>query len=109
MYEKLRERLTVRGFIETNVTRKKYNPETGEKLEEENPRYLLELGENAITLEHRRYSSIPQYGVYKSILVTQTGYKALRINITVTNPDQFNEDYIVTLIDLLLSQQATPV
>ena len=109
MYENLRRRLTKRGFVETNATRKKYNPETGEKLDEVNPSYRLELDENIITLERRGYSSIPQYGVYKSILVTQTGYEALRINITVMNPDQFSEDYIITLIDLLLSQQATPV
>ena len=110
MYENLRKRLTKRGFVETesNANRVKYNSETGEKLDTENPSYRLELDGNIVTLEHRSDFNDSESGVYQSIFVTQSGYKTLRVNIAVTNLQQFSEDYIITLIDLLLSQQATP-
>ena len=110
MYENLRERLTKRGFVETEsiTNRVKYNSETGEKLDEENPRYRLELDGNIVTLEHRSDRNSAASGIYQSIFISQAGYGKQHLDITITNPQDGNEDYIITLIDLLLSQQATP-
>lgn len=111
MYENLRERLTKRGFIETeaNANQVKYNSETGEKLDEENPSYRLELGSNIVRVERRSDFTDSEYGTYQSMHITQNGYNEIHFNLDLTNPQDGNEDYIITLIDLLLSQQATPV
>ena len=110
MYENLRERLTKRGFVETEsiTNRVKYNSETGEKLDTENPSYRLELGSNIVRVERRSDFTDSEYGTYQSMHIMQNGYDEIHFNLDLINPQDGNEDYIITLIDLLLSQQATP-